>query len=190
MTIININCCPVATQKPLSSSTPAPTITPTVSLTPTITKTNTPTPTPTITPTPTRMCISAESITCLPIETSLVYSDGATLKRIGQQFVTAGQTISFSVRGCVSCAVGACISDARGIYSTPNVFINNYNAVFGVLSTTDASSIPFTTTGSFYIGLGGNIVAPSSGYVYCGLWDSGTWFDNVGNYCIYMEISG
>jgi hypothetical protein len=179
MTIININCCPVATQKPLSSVTP----------TPTITTTNTPTPTPTITPTRTGMCISAESITCLPIETSLVYSDGATLKRIGQQFVTAGQTISFSVRGCVSCIAGSCLSDARGLYGTPNAFIGNYNAVFGVISATNSPSIPFTTTNAFYIGLGGNIVAPSSGYVYCGIWDSGTWFDNVGNYCVYMEIS-
>jgi hypothetical protein len=42
MSIISINCCPVSTQKPLSSVTP----------TPTITKTNTPTPTQTITPTP------------------------------------------------------------------------------------------------------------------------------------------
>jgi hypothetical protein len=37
MSIININCCPVATQKPLSSSTPAPTATPTPTVTPTVT---------------------------------------------------------------------------------------------------------------------------------------------------------
>lgn len=181
MSIININCCPVPTQKPLSSVTPTPTVSPTV----------TPTQTPTPTPTPTPRCLSAASIACLPIETSLVYSDGATLKRIGQQFVTAGQVMNFSVRGCVSCAgIDGCVSDARGLYGIPNTFINNYNAVFGVLSTTDASSIPFTTTGSFYIGLGGHIVAPSSGYVYCGIWDSQTWFDNIGNYCVYMEIIG
>jgi len=190
MTIININCCPISTRQPLSSKTPAPTST--ITPTPTIPPTPTPTITPTltITPTPTIRCLNAASIACLPIETSLVYSDGATLKRIGQQFVTAGQIIGFSVRGCVSCAAGVCISDARGIYGTPNTFIGNYNAVFGVLSTTNASSIPFTTTGSFYIGLGGYIVAPSSGYVYCGIWDTGTWFDNVGNYCVYMEING
>lgn len=45
MTIININCCPIATQKPLTSVTP----------TPTITSTNTPTPTPTVTPSATRL---------------------------------------------------------------------------------------------------------------------------------------
>lgn len=79
MSIINLNCCPVQTQKPLSSMTPSPTssvvstVTPTITLTrtntatptitssitatPTITRTITPTPdpssTPTITPTPT-----------------------------------------------------------------------------------------------------------------------------------------
>jgi hypothetical protein len=47
MSIININCCPVATQKPLSSVTPTPTITQTNTPTPTITPTNTLTPTPT-----------------------------------------------------------------------------------------------------------------------------------------------
>lgn len=54
MTIININCCPISTQKPLSSSTPAPTIT----------KTSTPTPTPTITPTPTTTPTVADA-TCV-----------------------------------------------------------------------------------------------------------------------------
>lgn len=179
MSIININCCPVATQKPLSSVTP----------TPTITRTPTPTITPTITPTPTRGCSSAINTACAPIETSLVYSDGATLKRVSTQFVTAGQSLNFSVRGCVSCTIGSCVSNARGIYNI-DTFVNNYNAAFAVISTTNASSIPFTTINAFFIGTGASIIAPSSGYVYCGIWDTETWFDNVGNFCVYLDISG
>jgi hypothetical protein len=191
MTIININCCPVATQKPLSSSTPAPTITPTVSLTPTITKTNTPTPTTTITSTPAGACTSVENTICLPLERSLVYSDGATLKRVSNDFVTIGQSLNFSVRGCVACANfdNRCISDARGLYGTPNTFIGNYNAVFGVISATNSPSIPFTTTNAFYIGMGANIIATSAGHVYCGIWDAGTWGDNIGNYCVYLQVA-
>lgn len=37
MSIININCCPVPTQKPLSSTTPTPTPTVTPTITPSAT---------------------------------------------------------------------------------------------------------------------------------------------------------
>jgi len=61
MTIININCCPIATKQPWSSTTPTPTHTATP--TPGASRTPTPTKTPTVTPTVTTTSTVTPTIT-------------------------------------------------------------------------------------------------------------------------------
>ena len=138
-------------------------------------------------------CSAITETICLNNETRLNYNDGSTLKNTNI-FISAGQQVSVSVRGCVSCYIGqTCNSDANGIYNN-NQIVGNYNVVFGVMSSINSNAISFdpfslNSSNSILIGTNTTFIATTSGYLYLGIWDSGTWFDNIGNFCASVTVS-